>query len=69
MADGNDLATDAFDLAAVLRCLDTHIEHFRAGGIRPTEDDLSNFTRAIRVAYQLADALGEKLMDVEVANG
>jgi len=69
MAEGTSLATEAFDLAAVLRCIETHIEQFRAGSIAPTEDDLTNFTRSIRVAYQLADTLGSKLMESEVAHG
>jgi len=66
---GTELASEAFDIAAVLRSIDSHIERFRVGGITPTEDDLASFTRSIRVAYHLADALGEKLMDGEVSHG
>lgn len=70
ISDVEDLASDAFDLAAVIRAVEYRVEHFRINGLPTDEDTLVEFTRALRVTAGLAEALGCKAANLaEVAHG
>lgn len=64
------LADDAFNLAAVIRAIGSRAETTRPEHTITTEENRIEIARALRVAYQLAEALGSKAADLaEVAHG
>lgn len=66
----NVLADDAFNLAAVIRAIGSRAETGRPEHTIATEEHRVEIARALRVAHQLAEALGSKAADLaEVCHG
>lgn len=62
------LATDAYDLAAVIRAIGARAVTGHPDHTIETEEHRHEIARALRVAFNLADALGSKAADLAEAD-